>query len=182
LESDVEVRVPDLIEPFVAWRTWDVCVEGNDLLLESLFFATVWHPGGPLRATCQYGCPVVPGVEHIDPETYGSTVPCGIYAGKQLAQAAGYLPDSLRCVGGPPLFQKRTRAVIGKVALWGLVKEHKMGYRAEYAKPVALWVPVSFGFPVGGNEMTPERVARSLSATYEVPAKLFRHTRDLEDV
>lgn len=171
-------RVPDFIEPFIAWRVWDVALSDDGLTLESLFYPTNWTPGTKMKATCRYGCPEVPGRSHDHGDGVHS-LPCGFYGGKTLEQAATYLPATLSDPTSMTL--KRTRSVIGKVALAGLVKEHERGYRAELAWPVALWVPVSFGFPVNAWEGDPERAARLLYRRYDVPVKLFRRVRDLED-
>lgn len=56
----------------------------------------------------------------------------GIYAAKELAQIeASYKPNPVEAI-----FSKSRPYVIGKVALWGAIKEHKKGYRAEWAYPV----------------------------------------------
>lgn len=178
--------VPDLIEPFVAWRVWDVTLTGDGLALESLFHSAHWTPGHVLKATCRFGCDEVPAdvdsLKHAELNYWNipvNSMPCGIYAGKSLEQAVTYLPSCFRDPAAVTM--KRARAVIGKVALSGLVKEHEKGYRAEYAKPVALWVPVSFGFPVDTWEGDPERAARLLRDAYDIPVKLFRRVRELED-
>jgi len=176
---------PLVIEPFVGWRVWDVGVHQDEFVLESLFYTDRWMPGETMIASCHYGCsfsPAPAGETHgKSSRTYAtlSPLPCGIYAAKSLDLAASYLPPALRKIYGVQL--TRTRCVIGKVALWGVVIEHEKGYRAQYAKPLSLHVPVSFGFPVASDHTDAELVARRLAHAYEIPVKMFRRVGDLED-
>lgn len=43
----------------------------------------------------------------------------------------------------------KTRGAYGRVAMWGRVVEYAHGWRAQYAKPIELWLP-------GGDEKTAE--------------------------
>jgi hypothetical protein len=48
---------------------------------------------------------------------------------------------------------------VGEVALWGRVVEHEQGYRAEYARPTGLWVPLILD-RYGGAEVVVGALAR----------------------
>ena len=117
-------RVPDAIEPIRAWRAWRSSAEADgSLVLQSLTHAgggTRWPPGETLQARCAVKAHQAPN----------SACTCGIYAHKTreaaIAQAAG-APGT----------------VVGEVELWGAVVEHEHGYRAQWARPDALWVPLA---------------------------------------
>lgn len=112
--------------PIIAYRTWEV---RNDVLFGVGMGAEVcWKPLTPLKARHVDGTTS----SHPDNPCPYERCKCGIYALKTLA---GVTEKS---------------DVIGKVALWGKVIEHEHGYRAEYAYPLAFFVPKAPmpGFPV----------------------------------
>jgi hypothetical protein len=119
----IATRVPDAIEPIRAWRVWRSSTEADgSLVLQSLTHAggsTRWPPGETLQAGCAVKAHQAPN----------SACTCGIYAHKTreaaIAQAAG-----------------APGAVVGEVELWGAVVEHEHGYRAQWARPDALWIPL----------------------------------------
>jgi hypothetical protein len=116
--------VPDAIEPIRAWRAWRSSAEADgSLVLQSLTHAgggTRWPPGDTLQAGCAVKAHQAPN----------GACTCGIYAHKTreaaIAQAAG-----------------AAGTVVGEVELWGAVVEHEHGYRAQWARPEALWVPLA---------------------------------------
>lgn len=57
---------------------------------------------------------------------------CGIYAYRTIEDAWGELHDL-----------NAERHILGKVHLWGKVWPHEKGYRAEYAKPLAFFRPLT---------------------------------------
>ena len=75
----------------------------------------VWEPKKPLKA--------------INNGNHSTTHGGGIYASKTLAAIESSYKDRGQSIYG------LTYHVLGKVALWGAIKEHKDGYRAEYAYP-----------------------------------------------
>jgi hypothetical protein len=112
--------VPDAIEPIRAWRVWRAStadVTGH-LTLHSLGNGTPWKPREMLEARCSLGAHAAPNAECT----------CGVYAHKTRKAAIRHA----RTIGG---------AVVGEVELWGKVVEHEHGYRAQYARPCALWMP-----------------------------------------
>jgi hypothetical protein len=114
---------PDSIEPISAWRVWSTSLHRGEVRLDSPTQRGKhgrWVPGQALEAHCPRGCLHAPTLN----------CQCGIYACKTRDQAvarARFMP----------------RAAIGEVALWGRVIEHQDGYRAQYAMPLQLWIPVS---------------------------------------
>lgn len=156
LGADLAVQVPDVAEPIRAYRSWDV----THLGLKG-FESTIWPVALPLRARCLYRsyrsslgsygsrasdphqCPSPPGY----PDHMGHG--CGIYAYKTLDAC---MDDSWRVGGGSRVF--------GEVLLWGQVYEHEMGYRAEWAKPAAI-----YELPMRAGMVTPA----SVSEFYGVP-------------
>ena len=148
-------RAPDAIDPIRAWRVWlpSVDVDGS-LMLCSLTEAgggARWAAGDPLRASCPTG-------EHEAPR---GECTCGIYAHKSWASASHHA----RGVAG---------AVVGEVQLWGRVIEHERGYRAQFARPCALWLPVVFAAQSPRIEDVVDSLSRrSALDRYRVPVGLF---------
>jgi hypothetical protein len=87
-----------------------------------------WLPGQHLEARCR----VAPAARHI--AEAANEVPyrkctCGIYAAKN--------SEHLRQIG------YADGSVCGEVYLWGTVVEHKLGWRAQFAYPKSLGLPLS---------------------------------------
>lgn len=109
------MTAPDYIFSLVGYRAW----QWDEIGLKSLN-RIPWHPGEPLAAKCNtQGC-------HDTPQ---SDCTCGIYASKTLHQLRriGYAQDRIH----------------GEVCLWGTVVEHEEGWRAQFAYPKSLIVPLS---------------------------------------
>ncbi len=151
---------PDYFEPFEAWRVWRILREGEDYALASVVKRTVWPVRKPLVAECLKALPFLAWLRRRQP--HGAPEPCcecGIYAAS-LDCVRRYLADSL------PEAQTR---VIGRVALWGSVIECERGYRATYAYPRALYVPLPLR---GGARAAAGEVASGLGR-YGVPVDLL---------
>jgi hypothetical protein len=88
--------------------------------------------------------------------------------------AIAYMPEHLRLA--PTLFRKPTRMVVGRVALWGEIEEGEKAYRAEYAKPVELFVP----HVTKVGHLYAADVRDALSSIYDVPARLVRALDEIE--
>ena len=117
------MKIPDCISPVVAHRVW----RWDETGLKSLNGES-WLPGQHLEARCR----VVPAARHM--AEAANEVPhrkctCGIYAAKnsQHLRQIGYADGS----------------VCGEVYLWGIVVEHKLGWRAQFAYPKSLGLPLS---------------------------------------
>lgn len=131
------MRVPDYIEPTIGYRMWNVSqLDGLWYLSSIAQVGLVWPTDGPLRATH-----VGDGVKwlalnifHLS-EGSGDSPPvapvkgcaCGIYAYAEPERV-------MESVEGAVF-----RRVVGEVEMWGKVWEHDLGYRAEFARPRALW-------------------------------------------
>jgi hypothetical protein len=105
---------PDYISPFTAYRTWHWEIPTGITSLNSVS----WTPREAHVAVCRNNRP------HIAPDL-GCT--CGIYAAKHWKHLIdiGY--------GG--------YGIHGEVALWGIIEECRLGYRAQYAYPKFFCVP-----------------------------------------
>jgi hypothetical protein len=125
---------PDYAEPLRAWRLWEVeAVEGLPRL-RSLYRFSFWPVGAPLEARCEAQRLRLPRrPRHAAPT---ETCTCGIYGApfelirRKLAVDCG-LPAGC-------LF------VIGTVSLWGDVLECERGWRAAFAYPSRIFVPLGF--------------------------------------
>ena len=117
------MKVPDYISPVVAYRVW----RWKETGLQSLN-GEPWLPGQHLEARCR----VAPAAWHM--AEAAKVVPhrkctCGIYAAKN--------SEHLRQIG------YADGGVCGEVYLWGTVVEHKLGWRAQFAYPKSLGLPLS---------------------------------------
>jgi len=152
--------VPDCVEPVVAWRFWYATERTDRPCLSSINFDVPWPAGRPFKATCMMEEPrsllwcSLPGTVHAAP---AGDCGCGIY-GVPAARLR-------RCI---PLTTERPpkRLVLGRVSLWGLIHEHRHGWRASFAYPERLYVP---SFADAGAV---ERIAWQL-AEYRVPVELL---------
>ena len=121
------MRLPDYISPIVACRVWQWDASG----LRSLN-GEPWLPGKPLAAGCRVsdsgtlvGRAETANGNHAAPQG-GCT--CGVYAAKDF--------EHLRRTGYDRY------GIHGQVCLWGTVVEHQLGWRAEFAYPKTLWLPL----------------------------------------
>jgi len=118
------VKIPDYISPVVAYRVWRWDGTG----LKSLN-GEQWFPDQPLEARCH----IAPAARHIRAVKSASEVPdrnctCGVYAAKNI--------DHLRQL------EYADRGICGEVYLWGTVVEHSLGWRAQFAYPKNLVLPL----------------------------------------
>jgi hypothetical protein len=125
---------PDYAEPLCAWRLWEVENLNAAPRLRSLYRISFWPVGAPLEARCEaQRLRLSRRPRHAAPT---ETCTCGIYAApfelirRKLAVDGGLPPGCL--------------FVIGTVSLWGDVLECERGWRAAYAYPRRLFVPLGF--------------------------------------
>ena len=116
--------IPDYISPVVAHRVW----RWDETGLKSLN-GEPWLPGRRLEARCR----VAPAPRHVRFADGADKVPhrnctCGVYAAKNL--------EHLRQSG------YADRGIYGEVYLWGKVVEHALGWRAQFAYPKNLVLPL----------------------------------------
>jgi len=119
------VKIPDYISPVVAHRVW----RWDETALKSLN-GEPWIPGRHLEARCR----VAPAPRHMRVAGATNEIPhrkctCGIYAAKNI--------EHLRHLGYADY------TVCGEVYLWGIVVEHTLGWRAQFAYPKSLVLPLS---------------------------------------
>jgi hypothetical protein len=131
--SDWDVKVPDSPEPIIGWRLWRIVhweyVEPDHHIVSRLVSWTdsdIWDLKRPTRAECSASRHFLHPVQIVPSRTCA----CGLYAWRTIHDALAYLgQDSYACY---------YHWVFGQVALFGTVIEHKYGYRAQWAKPVAV--------------------------------------------
>ena len=125
------------VEPIVAWRTWALSGhrDGSNLLLRPV--AGRSRPWRPMQVT-EAGCKHTR--LHASPSV---DCTCGLHGTHGL--------DLLR--------RTRCPAVLGRVALWGRVIEHYLGYRAQFAYPQLITLICQFCFwQWGTHGATPDVV------------------------
>lgn len=124
LTLDRPLPVETSTEPVVAWRAWALTGrrDGSRLLLRPVAGRSdPWLPGRPTEAACR----VARFHEAPHPECS-----CGLHGTHGL--------DLLR--------RTRCPAVLGRVALWGRVIEHDLGFRARFGYPQRLRLICQFCF------------------------------------
>lgn len=117
--------------PVIGWRTWRLRQTAEGVVLASLFGSEHWEVG-VTRARCRR-CP--PWMTHQHPVPYVSCE-CGLFAFSIHADAVRHAERQLASVSagcGQPT------VVAGAAVGWGRVIQHgRQGWRAEYARPIAL--------------------------------------------
>jgi hypothetical protein len=124
-------------EPIMAWRAWALSGrrDGSNLLLRPVVGrGRPWLPGRPAEAACK-----MLGPFHEAPQL-GCT--CGLHGTHDLGL----------------LRRTRCPAVLGRVALWGKVIEHELGFRARYGYPQRLRLICQFCFWQGAHAVRPSMV------------------------
>ncbi len=106
--------------PIVGWRLWAVDRDG---ILYGVGHRKAWPMGEPMRAAC-----VSEGwVRHPAPV---AGCQCGVYGVKQREMVPVWTYHA----------NEGEQIVLGQVALWGRVIEHRDGYRAEWGYPARIVV------------------------------------------
>jgi hypothetical protein len=120
------VKIPDYISPIVAYRVWRWDATG----LKSLN-GEQWTSDRPIEARCR----VLPGttirnagVMDAANELPHTNCTCGVYAAKNI--------DHLQQL------VYADRGICGEAYLWGKVVEHRLGWRAQFAYPKNLVLPL----------------------------------------
>jgi len=129
---------PDYVEPIVGWRVWcAVDDDGGDTCLSSIVYRTPWPIGAPLAAECRgFRMPLWP-FRRARHEAPAADCRCGIHAATVTMMRA-HLVEYLSSSELVP--------VLGEVSLWGVVHEHRGGWRASLAYPRAMFVPIGPGW------------------------------------
>jgi hypothetical protein len=152
--TDVHWSAPDFVEPVVGFRQWRLV----DRVLTSPFSHEQWLRA-QLRARCQVG-----GHDPTGAPAKGCS--CGIYA--------YYDPCPRLASAATPDF------VGGVVVVWGRVEVHATGLRAEYARVVALELPLSRGRKRRNLMQVAERLGVPAVAHRELRAVAAEHGSPLQ--
>lgn len=113
-KSAPELPVETCIGYVEAWRWWDASWDGEDISLASTGVDYLWEPGENVAIGDREKYPHIKNVE-----LHNSV---GFHAFKK---------DGI---------EQLSDDVFGRVALYGMVAEHTLGYRAEKARILDLWV------------------------------------------
>jgi hypothetical protein len=159
-------EAPDYAGPIEAWRLWLAVPKLDSLRLASMVYDVVWSPGKPLVAACLHR-------QRSRRRPWRKTRPthaapdqscqCGVYAIDDPCKLNSYLESSY--VGRHALHR-----VVGRVSLWGTVIECERGWRAAYAYPAHLYVPLAD--PAGAAA---DYIAEELGG-YGVPVEIVSNT------
>jgi hypothetical protein len=164
------MRVPDVVEPVVGWRVWNVVEADGALLLASLVYHELWLPGRELEARCRRPLAALPWSRLPLHEPPARDCCCGVHALESPAVAAAYLASPVE--HGPRAFGR----VLGAVSLWGRVVEAERGWRAGVGYPARLLVPDSRRRRFVATTLWPYRPAVRTIATeleaYGVPVEV----------
>lgn len=130
--------IPDRTKPVVGWRMWSLVPVATARSrpgawgLCSPFTPVEWLPRIPTRAVCS-DCAESPSLY----------CRCGLYA----LWTGPFAEDAAAIRGSVPSFSPPfasgtlvSRCVVGRVAGWGKVVEHRKGWRAGFAYPLSVAV------------------------------------------
>lgn len=152
--GDLNVTIPDTIEPVKAYRVWTVRSDADGTVTLFSTNGTPWVPGEELEAKCERKRLVASRVPEVDVANIGSLMLTTEYhSHAQVADPCGETPseekhgftagcgiygwlDTAELVGGQPDFRHH---IVGEIELSGTVLVHDTGYRASYAQIVALY-------------------------------------------
>jgi hypothetical protein len=155
------VKAEPVARPVVGFRSWQV-TEAEHGVLRPLFGALpsvvsrAWgEPRRPTRAYCAHA-----GVHGLCDEALSCD--CGLHATARYR----WMPGT---------------CVTGAIVAWGRIVEHRQGFRAEYARPVAFAEPTHgywcvatevaalYGVPFGCDCAADSRLSARMAERYAVP-------------
>ncbi len=142
-----ELTVGATTEPIVAWRAWALTGhrDGTELLLRPVAGRSrPWRPMEPAEAACKHAR--LHGAPNVD-------CSCGLHGSHDV--------EILR--------RTRCPAVLGRVAFWGRVIEHELGYRAQFGYPQRLALVCQFCFWLWGPHGTRPAVVGWLQRDELIP-------------
>jgi hypothetical protein len=142
-----ELTVGATTEPIVAWRAWALTGhrDGTELLLRPVAGRSrPWRPMEPAEAACKHAR--LHGAPNVD-------CSCGLHGTHDV--------EILR--------RTRCPAVLGRVAFWGRVIEHELGYRAQFGYPQRLALVCQFCFWLWGPHGTRPTVVGWLQRDELIP-------------
>jgi hypothetical protein len=121
------------VSPAIGFRVWRIDEQLTGPRLTSPNRYTTWLPDAPVRARCidESGAPILTKAHRKEPQVAppieGCT--CGIYAYHEPVQMVSSITSHL---------------VGGAILAWGRLTIHPEGFRAEFARPLALCYPHMF--------------------------------------
>jgi len=142
-----ELTVGATTEPIVAWRAWALTGhrDGTELLLRPVAGRSrPWRPMEPAEAACKHAR--LHGAPNVD-------CSCELHGTHDV--------EILR--------RTRCPAVLGRVAFWGRVIEHELGYRAQFGYPQRLALVCQFCFWLWGPHGTRPAVVGWLQRDELIP-------------
>ena len=142
-----ELSVGATTEPIVAWRAWALTGhrDGTERLLRPVAGRSrPWRPMEPAEAACKHAR--LHGAPNVD-------CSCGLHGTHDV--------EILR--------RTRCPAVLGRVAFWGRVIEHELGYRAQFGYPQRLALVCQFCFWLWGPHGTRPAVVGWLQRDELIP-------------
>jgi hypothetical protein len=142
-----ELTVGGTTEPIVAWRAWALTGhrDGTELMLRPVAGRSrPWRPMEPAEAACKHAR--LHGAPNVD-------CSCGLHGTHDV--------EILR--------RTRCPAVLGRVAFWGRVIEHELGYRAQFGYPQRLALVCQFCFWLWGPHGTRPAVVGWLQRDELIP-------------
>ena len=164
---------PDLFDPLVAWRAWEVGPTSDGWRLHSVHMGDPWPTWTPIEAVCRrnrFVAREAPSHEqHVAPV---GSCRCGVYGALQSDRARQYFvaswaePDAAPIPCLPDGYVPRA---IGRVSLWGRVLECEQGYRASHGYPAHIYLPAR---RPDGEAYDVESAALDLLA-YGVPVEIL---------
>lgn len=128
-------------EPFLAWRAWKVLRPDGEPRLGSCIYEYMWEPRVHVEATCMK----VPATGSKPHDAPLEGCACGVYGSTNADHLRHYVQETRKIPsaqghGTVPVTSSKNR-VFGLVALWGVVIECRLGFRASKAYPRALYLP-----------------------------------------
>lgn len=163
---------PDLIQPVIGFRAWQLgVIQDIDIaehygvdLLSAGAGQMIWRPGKNTAKCRGYdktrGAALPPPGERIETKPHFAPTPdcgCGLYAYHEIHRLHGGI-------------------VFGAVAAWGKMEIHRVGFRAEHARIVALGLSDRFFLNTEPMSLVP--LLRATARRYGVPLVSIP---DLED-
>lgn len=133
------------MRPLIGFRCWHV--DGPLLLPENFFPNLRPRPWSAFTAT-EARC-----ISHISHDAPDAGCNCGLHAYYELY----------------PHLTTAPRMVAGAIVAWGRVVEHERGFRAQYARPLALLDARSYRPAMNHNMGPSEAAIRAVADAYDVP-------------
>lgn len=163
--GDLPVLIPDLPEPLVAYRGFDVignCLSG---------FSRRWYPG-------------VNVARHVHVSGFGLTLACRTCPSPPDAPPRSHLGHGCGFYGMTDLYAPFAQPmyggwVLGRVLMWGTVYEHAHGFRASHSQIDAFYrvhIPYAHGMARWGKHLDPDRVDE-FAAEFDVPVLPFHYDK-----